>query len=98
MKPLIALAVAIPLVAAAQDKLKTLQYQFNENVLISISNVQCPLDKLRKDYPLSVVAFRRDGQKLFGCYTNKGDDIVIQWAAGDKSIFPANLFLQGDTI
>lgn len=94
MKKLIAILALLPLAATADDKLKTLKYRFNKDVVISISNVKCPVPKLGDKFPYSVVAFRSDGDKLFGCYTNKGDDIIIQWAGGDKSIFPANLFLQ----
>lgn len=53
----------------------------------------CPIKKLRQEYPNGAVAIRSDGQYLFGCFTHKGDDIVIQWAVGDQSIFPANYFL-----
>ena len=85
------------LVAAhtAQAEEKFLSYQFNEHVVIRIANVECPLKALKKEYPNGAVAMRADGQYLFGCFTHKGDDIVIQWAAGDKSIFPANYFLMG---
>lgn len=77
--------------AHAEDK--WLSYQLNENVVIRIANVQCPIKDLKKDYPWGAVAIRTDGQYLFGCFNHQGDDIVIQWAMGDKSIFPANYFL-----
>jgi hypothetical protein len=72
---------------------KFLTYHFNKNVVIKISNVPCPIKDMKAKYPLAVVATRIDGQHLFGCFTHEGDDIVIQWSAGDKSIFPANVFL-----
>ena len=72
---------------------KWLEFKYNENVVIRIANVVCPIKQLKKDYPNGAVAIRADGQYMFGCFTHKDDDIVIQWAMGDKSIFPANYFL-----
>ena len=72
---------------------KFLEFKYNENVVIRIANVVCPIKSLKKDYPYGAVAIRADGQYLFGCFNHQGDDIVIQWAGGDKSIFPANYFL-----
>jgi hypothetical protein len=84
-------AVAFFLTAHAEDK--WLEFKYNENVVIRIANVVCPIKQLKKDYPNGAVAIRADGQYMFGCFTHKGDDIVIQWAGGDQSIFPANYFL-----
>ena len=79
--------------AYASDKF--LQYQFNENVIIKISNIPCKVPKIDSTkYPYAVVAARIDGQFLFGCYTHKNDDIVIQWAEGDQTVLPANYFLK----
>ena len=75
----------------AEDK--WLEFKYNENVVIRIANVVCPIKNLKKDYPNGAVAIRADGQYMFGCFNHQGDDIVIQWAGGDKSIFPANYFL-----
>lgn len=72
---------------------KFLTYHFNKNVVIKISNVPCPVKEIKAKYPWAVVATRIDGDHLFGCFTHEGDNIVIQWAAGDKSVFPANVFL-----
>lgn len=92
MKYILAASAAFFLSTAhAEDK--WLEYQFNNNVVIRIANVACPIKSLKKDYPNGAVAIRTDGQYMFGCFTHKDDDIVIQWAAGDKSIFPANYFL-----
>ena len=88
--------VAFFLSAQAEDK--WLEYQFNKDVVVRIANVQCPIAKLKKDYPWGTVAIRADGQYLFGCFNHKNDDIVIQWAAGDQSIFPANYFLAKPTL
>ena len=77
--------------AYAEDK--WLEFKYNENVVIRIANVVCPIKQLKKDYPNDEVAIRADGQYMFGCFNHQGDDIVIQWAMGDKSIFPANYFL-----
>ena len=78
--------------ALADDKF--LPYQFNENVVIVISNVKCPIKTMFKEYPFAVLAQRIDGDRLYGCFTHKGDDVVIQWAGGDQTILPANYFLQ----
>ena len=77
--------------AYAEDK--WLEFKYNENVVIRIANVVCPIKQLKKDYPNGAVAIRADGQYMFGCFTHKDNDIVIQWAGGDQSIFPANYFL-----
>ena len=84
-------AIAFFLTAHAEEK--WLEFKYNENVVIRIANVVCPIKQLKKDYPNGAVAIRADGQYMFGCFTHKDDDIVIQWAMGDKSIFPANYFL-----
>lgn len=77
----------------AQADEKFLSFQFNKDVIIRIANVDCPIKDLKKQYPWGAVAIRADGQYLFGCFNHKGDDVVIQWAGGDQSIFPANYFL-----
>ena len=82
----------VPLAAYAVEKF--LDYQFNENVVIRISSIPCKVPDIdSKKFPLAVVAKRSDNQYLFGCYTHKGDDIVIQWAGGDQTILPANSWL-----
>lgn len=91
-KLLLALLLVAPLVMAAGDKF--LDYRFNENVIIRISNVSCPIKGMDvKKWPWAAMAQRSDGQVLFGCYNHNGDDIIIQWAMGDQSKFPANYFL-----
>lgn len=92
----VALVVAVPVVALAADQ--WLHHKFNQNVLISIGNVKCPIVDLSKQYPHAVVATRIDKQQLFGCYTHKGDMIIIQWAGGDQTHIPANAFLTGDGV
>lgn len=92
-KLLLVLGLISPTLGLADDKF--LDYQFNERVTIRISNIPCKVPSLsQKQYPFAVVARRIDGQFLFGCYTHKGDDIVIQWAGGDQTVLPANAFLQ----
>ena len=78
--------------ALAADKF--LKYKFNEDVEVVISNLSCPFKYLKEQYPLAVVANRSDGQHLFGCFTHKKDDIIIQWDGGDKTYLPANYFLE----
>jgi hypothetical protein len=95
-KWLIAIALAVPLTAVAVDKF--LDYQYNDRVVIRISNIPCKVPDIdKKKFELSVVAKRVDGQYLFGCFTHHGDDLVIQWAGGDQTILPASAFLQPDT-
>lgn len=92
MKTYIAVLTAFfTLNAHAEDKF--LSYQFNENVVIRISSIACPVKKISKDFQFAVVALRKDGQVLPGCFTHEGDNIVIQWIQGDKTILPANVFL-----
>lgn len=91
-KWLIALLLAIPITVFAVDKF--LDYQFNENVVIRISNIACKVPDIdKKKFQFSVVARRADNQYLFGCYTHEADNIIIQWAGGDQTILPANVFL-----
>lgn len=91
-KWLIALLLIAPLTVWAVDKF--LQYQFNENVIIKISNIPCKIPAIdNKKYPYAALAKRSDNQYLFGCFTNEGDIIVIQWAEGDQTRLPANYFL-----
>lgn len=71
-----------------------LQLQFNKSTWIRIANVPCPVKELKIKYPYGAVSYNEVRKEyLFGCFTNEGDDIVIQWAGGDKSVFPANAFL-----
>lgn len=94
MKRYVAIALLIvPMFANAEDKF--LHYQFNKNVNITISNIQCPIKSMAKEFPNAVVATRKDGDHLFGCFTHRDDIIVIQWAGGDKTELPANVFLAG---
>lgn len=92
MKILLVFILALYVMYAhAEDK--WLEYQFNDNVIIRISNVSCPVKDLKQKYPYGAVALRADGQYLFGCFTHEKDDIIIAWAGGDTSRFPANYFL-----
>lgn len=93
MKHLLATLLAFfSSVALADDHF--LYFKFNDKVVITISNIPCPIKDLKAENPYAVVASRIDGQHLFGCYTHHGDTIVIQWAnGGDKTEFPANVFL-----
>lgn len=79
--------------AHAEDKWLTLQ--LNQTTFVRIANVQCPIKELSKTYPWGAVAYNSKRREyLFGCFNKKNEDeIVIQWAGGDKSIFPANAFL-----
>ena len=92
MKPYIAALTAFfALSAQAEDKF--LSYQFNENVIIRISSIACPVKSISKNFQFAVVALRKDGEILPGCFTHEKDDIVIQWIKGDQTVLPANVFL-----
>lgn len=92
------LIALIPDVQAAEPRL--LSYDYNDIVTISISNAPCPLAKLAKTHPYAAIAVKftdkeriKVADALNACWTNKGDDIELQWVGGDKSVFPANYFL-----
>jgi hypothetical protein len=76
---------------ADEAKEEYLVYQYNENVRIILSKVECP-----KQYGGKRAAAQRiDKHYLKGCWTNdpttKGN-IKIQWIDGDSSTFPATNF------
>jgi len=79
---------------SAQADVKYLHYKYNENVIITISNVPCPIIGVKQQYDWAAIASRSDGQKLIGCYKKENEnDIKIQWYRGDTTILPANYFL-----
>jgi hypothetical protein len=73
---------------------KLLKYRFNEDVEISISTISCPFKALKDKCNLAAVAKRSDGQQMFGCYTRKNDNIIIQWDGGDQTIILSKYFLE----
>jgi len=80
-------------VAVAQGNY--LHYMYNDNVRLTISNVPCPIDELKNSYPLAASASRKDGAHLIGCYKKFDENLIeIQWYKGDKTVVPANAFLQ----
>lgn len=93
MKRLLTAASAVFFLSSAYAETKFLEYKFNEHVVVRISNVDCPIKDIKKNFPWGAVAIRADGQYLFGCFNHNKDEIVIQWAGGDTSRFPANYFL-----
>ena len=84
--------------SAIAEAYKYLHYRYNQNVIITISNIDCVLPELKSLYPLTAVATRIDGNRLLACYTHEGEDVVIQWYKGDTSRFPANVFLSNPKI
>lgn len=91
---LIVTAVAALAFTTAQAEEKWLEWNVNQSTFVRIANVSCPFKKLAKDYPYAAVAYNKTRKEyLFGCFTNKADDIVIQWNGGDKTQVPANAFL-----
>ena len=74
-------------------ELKYLHYRYNENVVITLSNVDCMIPEIKDLYPWAAIATRVDGNRLIACYKGEGENVVIQWYKGDTSTFPANVFL-----
>lgn len=72
-----------------------LHYKYNDNVILTISNIPCPIDEIKVQYPLASSASRRDGEHLIGCFRKLDENLIeIQWYKGDKTVVPANAFLQ----
>ena len=93
MKYVIALLIAL-FTTTAHAEVKYLHYKFNHNVIITISNVACPLHGIKQQYDYAVIASRIDGEKLLGCYKKQTEDLIeIKWYGGDISVIPANAFL-----
>lgn len=93
MKIILAL-IALLVSFAANAEVKYLHYKFNHNVIITISNVECPLQGIKQQYDYAVIASRIDGEKLLGCYKKQTEDLIeIKWYGGDISVMPANAFL-----
>ena len=63
---------------AIAEPYKYLHYKDN-NVVVTISNIDCVLPEHKNLYPLTVVATRINGDRLLGCYAHKGDDVEVQW-------------------
>ena len=77
----------------AQEPIRKLHLNFNDNVTIWISNQPCGLAKYKKAFPWSAAAVRKDGEILEGCFSGHDEVVEIQWKDGDRSRFPANAFL-----
>ena len=78
--------------SAIAEPYKYLHYKYNENVVVTISNIVCVLPEYKNLYPLTAMATRINGDRLLACYAYEGDDVVIQWFKGDTIRFPANVF------
>jgi len=85
--------IFVTLISYAEEPVKKLHFNFNDNVTIWISNQPCELKKYKEKFPWSAKAVRKDGEVLEACFNGEGDSIHIQWEKGDHSIFPANYFL-----
>ena len=83
----------ISFISVAETPIKKLHFQYNDKVVIWITNQPCIDKKINKEYPYIAIAIRVDGDAMPGCYKNVDDDIKIQWIGGDFSVFPANVFL-----
>jgi len=83
----------ISFISSAETPIKKLHFQYNDKVVIWITNQPYIDKKINKEYPYIAIAIRVDGDAMPGCYKNVDDDIKIQWIGGDFSVFPANVFL-----
>jgi len=85
--------LAVSTVASADHKY--LSYMYNDNVKITITNVECTLPKIKEQYQWVVFAKRSDNNTaLIGCYKKQDENMLeVQWLDGDISVFPANVFL-----
>ncbi len=96
---LIAALFAMIITAPATAADKFLYYKYNDVVTIVISSALCPLANLKDTYKYAAAAFRVDGERLIGCYKKLDENFIeIQWHKGDKTVTPANAFLQPDSI
>jgi hypothetical protein len=106
MKYIIAALAAFFMSAAhAETEARVLNYQFSEHVVVSITNLKCPLQEHAAKYPYAAIATRTDtGAQLIGCFGPKNaNDIEIQWQdygglKGDVTVFPANVFIPKATL
>lgn len=79
---------------SAHAEVKYLHYKFNQNVIITISNADCPIVGLKDKYSKAAMASRIDGAKLIGCYKKLDENLIeIGWYKGDTTVIPANAFL-----
>ena len=90
---LIIIGLALSVNLFAQEPVKKLHFNYNENVTIWISNQTCTDSKFKKIYPWAAEAVRKDGEILRGCFNGEANTVTIQWIGGDISKFPANVFL-----
>jgi len=96
-KSLVVLALLQSSYSLAEEVKKPnyLYWQLNQHVVIIISNIACPFPQMKDEYPYASSASRVDGQKLAGCFREYDkNNIEISWYKGDKSVIPANAFLQ----
>lgn len=87
--------VAFFVFSTAQAEEKWLQWNVNQVTWVRIANVKCPIKEIANKYPYGAVAYNSARKEyLFGCFTKLDEDTLeIQWAGGDKTKVPANLFL-----
>lgn len=94
MKKLLLALMLLVVATVASAEPKYLHYKYNDNVLITISNVECPLPKIQDKYQWAVLAKRIDGASLIGCFKKQDENMIeIQWYKGDITVLPANVFL-----
>lgn len=87
--------VAFFVFSQAQAEEKWLQWDVNSVTWVRIANVKCPIKEIASKYPYGAVAYNSARKEyLFGCFTKLDEQTLeIQWAGGDKTKVPANLFL-----
>lgn len=87
--------VAFFVINTAQAEEKWLQWNVNQVTWVRIANVKCPIKEIATKYAYGAVAYNSARKEyLFGCFTKLDEETLeIQWAGGDKTKVPANLFL-----
>lgn len=75
------------------DEVRRLHFNFNDSVTIWITNQLCTDARIKNIYPWHAEAIRKDGEILQGCFNGENNTVTIQWIGGDRSRFPANVFL-----
>ena len=50
---------------------KYLHYKYNDNVVVTLSNIVCVLPEYKNLYPLTAMATKINGDRLLACYASK---------------------------
>jgi hypothetical protein len=78
---------------------KSLNYKYNENIFITITNSHCLNKDYIQEYPNAAIASHANGSYLLGCFKKKDENTIeLKWPAGDILEIPANYFLDNVSI